>query len=638
MKSPTVVVRSLVVALSLGWLAGCGGEEPSPTAPSDEAPQTPSAAAAPESGEDDGEDGEGAEPEVPSAPPKRIFAKRFVVPVRSGPSRAADRIGYLRAGAVLMATHAEPVPDEPVRRRCRQGWYELTTGGFVCNGRDVIAFDGDELPALRARQPSRTDPLPYEYGFIRHRVPLFRRLPTREDLAELRAAAEEARSAADEASAEGMSAMATGMAAAGIAATPVASAMAAAPTMEPVATMEPAGMAAAPSAMAASPSAMTDQAVARNDPEPAPSETGTNLETDEEGDEDAGLTLAALEGPEDSIILRTLMRGFFVSLDREFERDGRRYWRTQSNGFVPAGAVLVRTGSEFAGVQLTGEGAPGAETEVEAAGEGSAPAAPPEAEATGEGSAPTATPGAASPTEEPAWTPPAPRLPYAWVLSSRTRAYQRTERGTFRRLRGDVAYHEGFVVLEEVEEGGRRYLRAGPNRWFRDRDVRVARRRDRRPRHRRMGEVGPNDQWIDIDLSQQTLVAYEGDRPVFATLISSGKKVAGEDWETITGLFRIKSKHLTDTMDGDTAVDGPYSVDDVPYVMYIELAYALHSAFWHNGFGRPRSHGCVNLSPRDAQWVFNWSRPELPEGWHSVYPTEDEPGTWVFIHGETPLR
>jgi len=622
------VVWSL--GLGLGLVVGCGGDERSAPASTEEEPREESSTtAAPAAGEAEPQTPEA--PAEPPAPPKRIFAKRFVVPVRSGPSRGADRIGYLRAGAVLMATHAEPVPDEPVRRRCRGGWYELTTGGFVCNGRDVIAFEGDELPALRARQPNRTDPLPYPYGFIRHRVPLFRRLPTREELAELRAAAQPAPEETSSASAMSAPTDAPGSSSSAMAAAGMAAAGMAAAGMEPSTATGTTMAAPSPSSMASEGASATAMAPA-NDPEPAAAESGTNLETAEE---DAGITLAALEGPEDSIILRTLMRGFFVSLDREFERDGRRYWRTQANGFVPANAVLLRTGSEFAGVQLTGEAAEAAPSALQPPSGDRAEASAPNEERAGQLEAPAVE---AAGDEAPEWTPPAPRLPYAWVLSSRSRAYQRTERGRFRRLRSDVAYHEGFVVLEEVEEGGRRYLRAGPNRWFRERDVRVARRRERRPRHRRMGEVGPDDQWIDIDLSQQTLVAYEGDRPVFATLISSGKKVAGEDWETLTGLFRIKSKHLTDTMDGDTAVDGPYSVDDVPYVMYIELAYALHSAFWHNGFGRPRSHGCVNLSPRDAQWVFNWSRPRLPENWHSVYPTEDEPGTWVFIHGETPLR
>jgi lipoprotein-anchoring transpeptidase ErfK/SrfK len=110
------------------------------------------------------------------------------------------------------------------------------------------------------------------------------------------------------------------------------------------------------------------------------------------------------------------------------------------------------------------------------------------------------------------------------------------------------------------------------------------------------------------------------------------------DFETPTGRFRILSKHLTHTMDGDHAVDGPYSIEDVPYVMYFQLAYALHSAFWHNGFGRPRSHGCINMAPIDAKWLFDWVTPELPHNWHSVYPTKEHPGTRLYVRGETPVR
>ncbi|MEM9068886.1 MAG: L,D-transpeptidase [Myxococcota bacterium] len=594
----------MILICVLGALCACGGQEAAEPAPEEpEATPLQGTEAAPEESAEPPE--EAAEP---SGPPKRIFAKRFVVPVRTGPSRAADRIGYLRGGAVLMATHAEPVPDAPERRRCRSGWYELTTGGFVCNGRDVIPFEGEELPAIRGRQPSREDTLPYEYGFIRHRVPQFRRIPTGEDLAELRGAAEAAREAAA-AEAASESAMAE-------------SAMTESAMTESAMTES----AMTESAM----EAMAEMAVT-HDPEPAPSETGTNLETTSE--DAGGPTLETLQGEDGSVVMRYLMRGFFVSLDREFNRGGRRYWRTQANGFVPFGAVLERSGSEYAGVVLPpsivggepgGEGAPSEdEGPAESGAEGG----------TGEN-------GDEAEPEEPVFASPVlnPRLPYAWVLSSRSRAYQQTSRGGFRRARGEVDYHEGFAILEEVERDGRTYLHAGDNRWFRERDVRVARQRERRPRHRRLGEVGPTDKWLDINLAEQTLVAYEGDTPVFATVISSGKRVAGEDWETLTGLFRVKSKHLTDTMDGDTAVDGPYSVDDVPYVMYFELAYALHSAFWHNGFGRPRSHGCVNLSPHDARWVFNWADPPLPENWHSVYPTEETPGTWIFVHGETPTR
>jgi hypothetical protein len=127
---------------------------------------------------------------------------------------------------------------------------------------------------------------------------------------------------------------------------------------------------------------------------------------------------------------------------------------------------------------------------------------------------------------------------------------------------------------------------------------------------------------------------------VLATLISSGRiKDPGDplkNFETPVGEFRISSKHLTATMDGDHALDGPYSIEDVPYVMYFQLAFAIHSAFWHNSFGRPRSHGCINMPPDDARWLFEWALPVVPEGWHGAYPQSPEAGTRLYIHGTTP--
>jgi hypothetical protein len=70
--------------------------------------------------------------------------------------------------------------------------------------------------------------------------------------------------------------------------------------------------------------------------------------------------------------------------------------------------------------------------------------------------------------------------------------------------------------------------------------------------------------------------------------------------------------------------------------MYFELAFALHSAFWHNAFGRPRSHGCINLAPADAKWLFGFAEPQLPKPWHGVYPREGLPGTRLYIRGATP--
>lgn len=143
---------------------------------------------------------------------------------------------------------------------------------------------------------------------------------------------------------------------------------------------------------------------------------------------------------------------------------------------------------------------------------------------------------------------------------------------------------------------------------------------------------GTGGHWIDVSIGKQTLVAYEGEKAVFATLVSSGE--AGlEDPETSkstkTGVFRIHTKHMTTTM-ASNVVGEEFELKDIPYVQYFEAGYALHAAYWHDDFGTPRSHGCINMSPEDAKWLFQWTEPALPPGWHSVRKALT--GSTVFVH------
>ena len=114
--------------------------------------------------------------------------------------------------------------------------------------------------------------------------------------------------------------------------------------------------------------------------------------------------------------------------------------------------------------------------------------------------------------------------------------------------------------------------------------------------------VGPNERWIDVNLTSQTLVAYEGNEPIFDTYISSGTY----EHPTVTGQFRIWLKYEAQTMDG-SLLGYDYYLENVPYVMYFYNDYALHGTFWHSNFGTPMSHGCVNMETSDAQWVFSWA-------------------------------
>ncbi|HIP73004.1 MAG TPA: murein L,D-transpeptidase, partial [Anaerolineae bacterium] len=114
--------------------------------------------------------------------------------------------------------------------------------------------------------------------------------------------------------------------------------------------------------------------------------------------------------------------------------------------------------------------------------------------------------------------------------------------------------------------------------------------------------VAPDERWIDVNLSAQYLTAYEGDTPVFETYISGGLP----GFETVTGQFRIWLRYESQTMDG-RLLGYDYYLENVPYVMYFYQDYALHGAYWHNNFGQPMSHGCVNIAPDDAEWLFNWA-------------------------------
>jgi hypothetical protein len=149
------------------------------------------------------------------------------------------------------------------------------------------------------------------------------------------------------------------------------------------------------------------------------------------------------------------------------------------------------------------------------------------------------------------------------------------------------------------------------------------------------GWANDGEKWIDINVRNQTLIAYEGTKPVYATLVSTGE--AGLDDPATTkatkrGIFRIHTKYLTSTMDS-RVVGEEFELRDVPYVQYFTEGYALHAAYWHDVFGQPKSHGCINLAPEDARRLFFWTGPEVPPGWHGASAsTNGKTGTIVFVH------
>ncbi len=109
--------------------------------------------------------------------------------------------------------------------------------------------------------------------------------------------------------------------------------------------------------------------------------------------------------------------------------------------------------------------------------------------------------------------------------------------------------------------------------------------------------------WIEIDLSDQHLFAWSGKNQTFTAVISTGKAKT----PTYSGVYKIQRKYPQDRMRG-----ADYDVPDVPNVLYFDRGYAIHGAYWHNNFGRPMSHGCINLPLSNAEWLFDWAKIGTP--------------------------
>lgn len=133
----------------------------------------------------------------------------------------------------------------------------------------------------------------------------------------------------------------------------------------------------------------------------------------------------------------------------------------------------------------------------------------------------------------------------------------------------------------------------------------------------------PGEKWIEVDVTNQKVTAWEGDVPVMSFTVSTGLP----NTPTVLGKFNIYWK-LTSTL----MVGSDYYLPEVPYTMYFYAGYALHGTYWHSNFGQPMSHGCVNLETSQAKQLFEWANPVLPPGQAEVVASTDNPGTLVVVH------
>jgi lipoprotein-anchoring transpeptidase ErfK/SrfK len=294
------------------------------------------------------------------------------------------------------------------------------------------------------------------------------------------------------------------------------------------------------------------------------------------------VTLEQLAAESDDVLAQRMVTGFYIAVDKTFGWNGRTWYKSTKGLIAPADRFWITAGSKFKGAELDGVRI---------------------------------------------------QLPLAWVYGGRKTAPTYSLDESTNRLKPAKAV-DRFVTLQltgkQIEQGGIRYHELAGGTWIKSIHVRVT--QPPPP----PADLKGDERWIAVNLKQQTLVAFEGTRPVYATLVSTGKQspIKEKDHRTPLGQWRVREKHITTTMDGDGSAAGdlPYSIEDVPYVMYYEGSYAVHAAFWHQNFGVQMSHGCVNLAPLDAKHLFFFAEPRLLEGWHGGWSSKERPGSRIVVH------
>ncbi|HVV88179.1 MAG TPA: L,D-transpeptidase [Kofleriaceae bacterium] len=205
---------------------------------------------------------------------------------------------------------------------------------------------------------------------------------------------------------------------------------------------------------------------------------------------------------------------------------------------------------------------------------------------------------------------PPPSWPFAWVVAkggSGKRAKELAILATPDRKGAEVgvaSYRSIVPVLEETDD----YVRIGSDQWLPKSSVGIARRRTR------PAGAGDDGRWIDVDRDQQVMIAYDHDEPVYATLVATGIR------KTFTppAIYRLRSKAAVTKMGAEESEAAYYMVSEVPWATRFRSGLYFHAAYWHDDFGHRKSHGCVNLAPRDAKWVYDWTTPTMPPGWSEL--------------------
>ncbi len=301
---------------------------------------------------------------------------------------------------------------------------------------------------------------------------------------------------------------------------------------------------------------------------------------------------AFLETGTERLVRDTLPRGSMLSFTRAFEAAGRTFLLSADHTLVPADRVRVFRKSSFHGVKLGGEVA----------------------------------------------------LPLAWLRRVDRPQYRRLPSGALEPTGGAWPAKSYVRVTGTIVEHARRsYLEtrdhdaAGGSLYLALSDASVV-----EPAAKLPIGVKPDQKWIVVHLGEGTLVAYEGLRPVFTTLVSPGRggiPVPGKDpveaSTTPLGVFYVTFKDRAAAMTHDKPGEPrTHWIADVPFTQYFDPPFALHAAYWHDRFGEETSAGCINVSPADAEALFQWSDPPVPAEWQGATGAgapENGPTTAVVV-------
>lgn len=275
--------------------------------------------------------------------------------------------------------------------------------------------------------------------------------------------------------------------------------------------------------------------------------------------------------------VRTYDPGFvYVTILREFQNEGETWYEINPNEFVHANYITPISPSKFSGILLN-----------------------------------------QTPTQ-------ATASPFGWIVSDIIKPSPapdetpNSDAPLFRRYQ--------FITIQNTaqDENGWLWYEIADNQWIQQTHVSLV------DATRRPKEIPPNSLWVEVDLYEQTIAAYEGNQLVYATLMSSGQ----ESNPTQEGIYQIWSRWEADTMDGLEGKPTYYDLEDVPYPMYFDGSIGFHGAYWHDNFGFPQSHGCINLAPYDAEYLFNWSKRSIAVG--NLNSDDLDNALYVWVHTSDP--